>query len=367
MAIASSVLAVMIAIVGIFLLENARAQIIRSEFAFQPRAAPVSVDKETFAAERWQKEKGPLSSPESALSNLYRHDLFCIYDDAHYFIPDSSAQINAITPKAKYEYRFPFALVPVWAGISQVRTDGRIDDYGVNAAKEKFPNQKIFPSYLSLYYAEAQIFSWPDIQGIGKEIIKPYLPKERLPIQIKSTDNHYYDAVPVESTASDRPLTGIYYVDGSNGNRTYFKTAKKLIGPSLARSKVEDLPVITSRLFSAKQLSYLTSGDNLFWTYAIIPRSGTVVEKVAIVNAETQETKLFESRDELEAWVMPSTVPAIPAYAPPITAPAPITAPIAAPPPAECDTEVERYIEEDVPAEDCEEEITETEIIIEED
>lgn len=256
---------------------------------------------------------------------LYHHDFFSNYDDIFYLQLDQKNpdKITAVAPKIKYAYRFPFAFVPYWAGVTIVHPDGKLEDLSPKEVNAKFPGKRFFPTSLALKYVDVQIYDQGFIGGFinreGKIKIPKIEGKNKMPFFTQGADGHAYDVVLTEPSGNASALFRIYYINASTGERTFYEFKKSgILGPAKAQAAVKTLQGY-KWIQDGKgdhqiiEPVYLPVGSTLYYKFTITPASGMGITATAVVNANNGVVSEFKSRAEFYAWLNNGTIPSAPA------------------------------------------------------
>lgn len=109
----------------------------------------------------------------------------------------------------------------------------------------------------------------------------------------------------VEPYGKAHGLAAIYLMNARTGEMSQVKFETPLTGPVKAIDYVKKaLPTFDWSQFMAVEPIPVFIDGTLWWRVAIIPRSGSGVAKIAFVNAETKEVKIFEDEREVKEFLL---------------------------------------------------------------
>ncbi|MBP1911227.1 hypothetical protein [Thermococcus stetteri] len=231
-----------------------------------------------------------------------------------------NGRLYIVVPYISYDFRV-FYTVPKWGGVFIVDEDGNVEDLSPDEAvkDERLRNFPIFPERLVRDVVEAQNY-WKDsvFANINNlwlhhenqiELIDVSNQGNRQPFLVVASDGRKYWMTAVEPYGKAHGLAAIYLMDARTGEMTQVKFETPLTGPVKAIDYVKKaLPTFDWSQFMAVEPIPVFIDGTLWWRIAIIPRSGSGVAKIAFVNAETKDVKIFEDEREVREFLFKGEV-----------------------------------------------------------
>ncbi|MDK2914253.1 MAG: hypothetical protein PWQ79_1168 [Thermococcaceae archaeon] len=227
-----------------------------------------------------------------------------------------NGKLYIVVPYISYDFKV-FYTVPKWGGVFIVDEDGNVEDLSPEEAinDERLKDFPIFPEKLVRSVVEAQNY-WKDsvfanIKNLWLhhenqiELIDVSNQGNRQPFLVVANDGRKYWMTAVEPYGKAHGLAAIYLMDARTGEMSQVKFETPLTGPVKAIDYVKKaLPTFDWSQFMAVEPIPVFIDGTLWWRLAIIPRSGSGVAKIAFVNAETKEVKIFEDEREVREFLL---------------------------------------------------------------
>ncbi|NJE13238.1 hypothetical protein [Thermococcus sp. LS2] len=225
-------------------------------------------------------------------------------------------KLYIVVPYISYKFRV-FYTVPKWGGVLVVDEEGNVEDLSPEEAlkDERLRNFPIFPESLTRKIVNAQNYwkesAFANIKNLWLhhenqiELIDVSNQGNRQPFLVIANDGKEYWMVAVEPYGKAHGLAAIYLIDAQNGEMSQVKFETPLTGPVKAIDYIKKaLPTFDWSQFMAVEPIPVFLNGELWWRVAIIPKSGSGVAKIAFVNAETKEVKIFESEEDVRAFLL---------------------------------------------------------------
>ena len=229
-------------------------------------------------------------------------------------------KIYIVVPYISYRFRV-FYTVPKWGGVIIIDEDGNIEDLKPEEAL-KDPRLKdfpLFPESLTRDIVEAQNY-WMDsfLSNIKNlwlyhknqiELIDVSNQGNRQPFLVIANDGRKYWMTAVEPYGRAHGLAAIYLMDAQSGEMTQVKFETPLTGPVKAIDYVKKaLPTFDWSQFRAVEPIPVFLEGTLWWRIAIIPNTGSGVAKIAFVNAESKDVRIFEKEGDVKDFILTGRV-----------------------------------------------------------
>lgn len=229
-------------------------------------------------------------------------------------------KIYIVVPYISYKFRV-FYTVPQWGGVMIIDEDGNIEDLKPEEAL-KDPRLKdfpLFPESLTRDIVEAQNY-WMDsfLSNIKNlwlyhknqiELIDVSNQGNRQPFLIIANDGKKYWMTAVEPYGRAHGLAAIYLMDAQSGEMTQVRFETPLTGPVKAIDYVKKaLPTFDWSQFRAVEPIPVFLEGTLWWRIAIIPNTGSGVAKIAFVNAESKDVRIFEREGDVKDFILTGQV-----------------------------------------------------------
>ncbi|MCC6952775.1 MAG: hypothetical protein IT290_01520 [Deltaproteobacteria bacterium] len=249
--------------------------------------------------------------------HLYNTEWSAFYPEVYYLQLDPKVvdSYTAVAPKFEYRYRFPFASIPVWAGVVLVHSDGRTENLNTTEAladprlKGKQINHRWYlrklvdaQNYLDGFYA-----GWYVRPG---QIKIPDLPgRSQMPFYFRGADNHDYAVIATEPPGTGAGLYRMYYLNVSTGARLVYEFAPKagLSGPERA---VDHAQIAGHTWAGTGQQGgggerlleprYLVRDGKLFWMLSATPAAMSTVNSTIVVDAQTSTPVTYRGEQEFK-------------------------------------------------------------------
>ncbi|AIF69865.1 hypothetical protein PAP_07375 [Palaeococcus pacificus DY20341] len=225
-------------------------------------------------------------------------------------------KVYIVVPYIEYQFRV-FYTVPKWGGVIIVDEDGNIEDLTPEEAlkDERLKEFPIFPERLTRDIINAQNY-WKE--GVLDNIINLWIYHKdqielidvsnqgnRQPFLVITSDGKEYWMTAVEPYGKAYGLAAIYLMDAQSGEMSQIKFDTPLTGPVKAIDYVKKaLPTFDWNQFITVEPIPVFMKGTLWWRIAVIPRTGSGIAKIAFVNAETKDVKIFESEKEVKEFLI---------------------------------------------------------------
>ncbi|MPW38955.1 hypothetical protein GBV73_04465 [Thermococcus sp. 101 C5] len=225
-------------------------------------------------------------------------------------------KIYIVVPYISYSFRV-FYTVPKWGGVLIVDEEGNVEDLTPEEAvkDERLKDFPVFPELLTRKIVHAQNY-WKEsaLSNIKNlwlhhenqiEIIDVSGQGNRQPFLVIANDGKEYWMVAVEPYGRAHGLAAIFLIDAQTGEMSQVKFETPLTGPVKAIDYVKKaLPTFDWSQFMAVEPIPIFLNGELWWRVAIIPGTGSGVAKIAFVNAETKEVKIFENENDVRTFLL---------------------------------------------------------------
>ncbi|MDK2984194.1 MAG: hypothetical protein PWP19_1672 [Thermococcaceae archaeon] len=225
-------------------------------------------------------------------------------------------KIYIVVPYISYSFRV-FYTVPKWGGVLIVDEEGNVEDLTPEEAvkDERLKDFPVFPELLTRKIVHAQNY-WKEsaLSNIKNlwlhhenqiEIIDVSGQGNRQPFLVIANDGKEYWMVAVEPYGRAHGLAAIFLINAQTGEMSQVKFETPLTGPVKAIDYVKKaLPTFDWSQFMAVEPIPIFLNGELWWRVAIIPGTGSGVAKIAFVNAETKEVKIFENENDVRTFLL---------------------------------------------------------------
>ncbi|ASJ06015.1 hypothetical protein [Thermococcus pacificus] len=231
-----------------------------------------------------------------------------------------NGRLYIVVPYISYSFRV-FYTVPRWGGVFIVDEEGNVEDLSPEEAlrDERLRDFPLFPEALVREVVEAQNYwkenPFSNIKNLWLhhenqiELIDVSGQGNRQPFLVVANDGRKYWMTAVEPYGKAHGLAAIYLMDARTGEMSQVKFEVPLTGPVKAIDYVKKaLPTFDWSQFMAVEPIPVFLEGTLWWRVAIIPRSGSGVAKIAFVNAESKEVKIFENEREVREFLLKGEV-----------------------------------------------------------
>lgn len=279
-----------------------------------------------------QKYGEEMEWTENIWRHLYIADMFCKYSNIVYLQLDENDPTKriAVAPKIKYEWKFPFVLVPYWGGTTLVHSeDGKVETLSVEEALAdvRLKGLRLFPSELSSKYVSIQKYDKGLMDAFYKREGKISLPEfpgdNQMSFYTPSIDENEYFVSYTVPDGDSNAMFRIYFINTYTGERSLYEydINAQVLGPIAALRQAKTIPykwIEDENInengdsgdgnFRLIEPVYITKDERIYLKFTVTTREYMGITSSIVVDLKSGNAAEYKTRREFFTWLIGSHI-----------------------------------------------------------